>query len=415
MKTASIVCIVVLLACCAPALQASIGPDAAGYTATDQITFGFEGIAATGIKILGGMDDSTALVNLGFSFQFYGQAYTSLCISTNGLVAFGSCNADFANVDLTGAAPGGDSRIVAPFWTDLNFSTPGADAVYYQALGEAPNRRFVVQWNSAFPLNGSSGATFQAIFQETSNKITFQYLSVGACGNGSAATVGIRDAGGHLNNRRLQWSYNAPVITNGLALLFSPKAGPAPISYLISATSNPAAGGTVTGAGSLPSGSTATLTAVPNAGYRFSQWSGSRGISTTNPMTFTVTGAAQVVANFAKLVPVIAASITGKTGTANARVWTVQLKNTGTAAAADAVLNKVTLTQTYGAACTPVVVTSMPVTYGALAPGGGSASNPVTINFTGSGCTTARFTAKFEFQANSGTYSGTSSVTNQYQ
>ena len=73
-------------------------------------------------------------MNIGFSFTFYGQSYSGVCISTNGLLAFGSCNTDFANVDLSSAAPGGDARVIAPFWTDLNFNTPGSDAVYYQML-----------------------------------------------------------------------------------------------------------------------------------------------------------------------------------------------------------------------------------------------------------------------------------------
>lgn len=39
-----------------------------------------------------GADDDKALVGIGFSFSFYGRAYTSVCISSNGLLSFGGCN-----------------------------------------------------------------------------------------------------------------------------------------------------------------------------------------------------------------------------------------------------------------------------------------------------------------------------------
>ncbi|MCL5745536.1 MAG: hypothetical protein M1541_16700, partial [Acidobacteria bacterium] len=104
----------------------------------------------------------------------------------------------------------------------------GADAVYYQLLGTAPNRQFVVQWNVALPLNSSSGVTFQAVFYEGTNNIAFQYLSVAASSNGKIATVGIRDAGGHLNVRRLQWSYDAAVLKDAMALVSQPAGIPVP-------------------------------------------------------------------------------------------------------------------------------------------------------------------------------------------
>jgi hypothetical protein len=218
--TRIVIAVVLLLSTCGLSFGGTTPPDAAGYRATDQTPFSFQNIVSTGARVLAGTDDGTANVNIGFTFRFYGQGYTSVCISTNGLIAFGGCNMDFANVDLSNAAPSGDARIVAPFWTDLSFDAQGTDAVYYQVLGAAPQRQFVVQWNSAFPLNASSGVTFEAVLYEGSNQIRFQYLNVGSGGKGNQATVGIRDVGGQSNNHRVQWSYNAPVLANGEAILF---------------------------------------------------------------------------------------------------------------------------------------------------------------------------------------------------
>jgi hypothetical protein len=205
----------------------SIGPDAAGYSATSATSYSFINIASTGTAVLAGSDDDSALVNLGFSFRFYGQAYTSVCVSSNGLLSFGGCNADFANQDLTALAPTGNFPTIAPLWMDLTFAAPGAGAVYYQTLGAAPSRLFVVQWNNAFPVNASQGFTFQVVLSETSNSILFQYQNVDAgtgtpASLGGQATVGIRDTDGQANGRRLQWSHAAAVLKNNEAILFSP-------------------------------------------------------------------------------------------------------------------------------------------------------------------------------------------------
>ncbi len=68
--------------------------------------------------------------------------------------------------------------------------------------------------------------------------------------------------------------------------------------YTITATANPTNAGTVTGGGELYANTTCTLTAVPNSGFDFVNWNDG---STANPRSFTVTGPATFVANFAPL------------------------------------------------------------------------------------------------------------------
>ena len=70
-------------------------------------------------------------------------------------------------------------------------------------------------------------------------------------------------------------------------------------SYEITATSNPVAGATISGAGTYNHGETATLTATPNEGYTFVNWTkGGTEVSTNLTYSFTVTGAGDYVANF---------------------------------------------------------------------------------------------------------------------
>lgn len=208
------------------AAQTTIGPDASGYKATNATAFSFINISSTGTSVLAGADDSSAVVNLGFSFTFYGQTYTSACISSNGLISFGGCNADFANVDLSAASPTGNLPTIAPFWMDLTFAAPGAGSVFYQTMGTAPNRAFVAQWNNAFPVNAAKGVTFQVILSEATGQILFQYQDLNAgvgspASFGALATAGIRNSGGQSNGSELQWSNDAAVLTNLEAIQFT--------------------------------------------------------------------------------------------------------------------------------------------------------------------------------------------------
>ncbi len=70
-------------------------------------------------------------------------------------------------------------------------------------------------------------------------------------------------------------------------------------SYTVTATANPAEGGTVEGAGTYNYGTTATLTATPATGYHFTNWiENGTVVNATNPYTFMVTGDRNLVANF---------------------------------------------------------------------------------------------------------------------
>ncbi|MBI1850565.1 MAG: hypothetical protein HYR85_09500 [Planctomycetes bacterium] len=70
-------------------------------------------------------------------------------------------------------------------------------------------------------------------------------------------------------------------------------------SYVIAASASPSNGGTITGAGSYPGGSVATLAATPNAGFGFVNWTES-GTPVSNSATynFTVNANRTLVAHF---------------------------------------------------------------------------------------------------------------------
>lgn len=73
-------------------------------------------------------------------------------------------------------------------------------------------------------------------------------------------------------------------------------------SYDITATANPADGGTVNGAGTYEYGTTVTLTALVNEGYRFVNWTkDGEEVSTEQTYVFTVAEDAAYVANYESL------------------------------------------------------------------------------------------------------------------
>ena len=111
--------------------------------------------------------------------------------------------------------------------------------------------------------------------------------------------------------------------------------------------------------------------------------------------------------------PKLFAAITSKSGTTSARVWSVQLTNSGPAPANNARITGFGLTQTYGAACTPVVLTPLPATVGTIAANGGTGSTNLTIDFT-SCPSLARFTAAISYAADGGA-AGTSTFNNLFR
>jgi hypothetical protein len=181
---------------------------------------------------------------------------------------------------------------------------------------------------------------------------------------------------------------------------------------------SPATGGTtVPGPGTTSENlnSVVHISATPAVGYGFVDWSPASVVGAANNPNTTVamTQAETVTANFAPLQTTIGGNITAKSGSANARVWTLSLTNNGPGVANGTTIHNFSLTQTFGAACTPGVSTAFPISLGNLQPGQ-TVKTTVTLNFA-SCVATSRYTAKFTYVANGGTVSGTVSRYNQYE
>lgn len=93
-------------------------------------------------------------------------------------------------------------------------------------------------------------------------------------------------------------SVKALVTAGAGATLSSPDCGGTGVTqYTLTTTAAPAAGGTITGAGTYAAGTVVTLTATPASGYTFTGWSGAV-TGATNPVTVTMSAARSVTATF---------------------------------------------------------------------------------------------------------------------
>jgi hypothetical protein len=230
----------------APAgVQTTGGPDTYGYTYRDNVpttggcSYNFIDISSTGTAIGTGDDSVFSGIPIGFNFSYYGTAYTSVNVATNGYIAIGTTGSSFSNscpmpVTL-------NDLQISPFWDDLYVFSPST--MVYQTTGSSPNRKFIVQWNNVgfcctSPPSGP-GLTFQVQMWEGTNIIAFMYSDIQqtAQTQGNSATIGIDGPG---TTNYLQYMCNQTTspgpLVNGRAVFFLP---PGVSGCVAAATSTP--------------------------------------------------------------------------------------------------------------------------------------------------------------------------------
>lgn len=199
-----------------PAIALCPGPDLYGYRCDSGN--GYSYIDATHDTFLYA-DDGIISLDLPFAFTFYGTPYTAINASVNGNLQFTTTNPDYANLCLNEVPAGAMGDMVAPYWDDLDLRFYGY--LETEVIGEAPNRIFVVEWDSVPRFDGLEDdvLTFEVQFFEGSNDIVFLYQDVTTVElpNGSGATVGLQSAAQGL---ALQYSCEQASLSEGSGLLF---------------------------------------------------------------------------------------------------------------------------------------------------------------------------------------------------
>jgi hypothetical protein len=119
-------------------------------------------------------DRHSGIVNIGFSFCYFGTTYTQCVISSNNYVTFDISLANSYSPWNTVSVPTANptevrNSILSP-WQDINPASGGS--IFYQTLGVAPNRRFIVSYLDV-PMFSCTGLLYksQIVLRESSNCI----------------------------------------------------------------------------------------------------------------------------------------------------------------------------------------------------------------------------------------------------
>ena len=130
-------------------------------------------LISTGTIAING-DDDIAGITLPFSFTFYGVAYNDVYISTNGFISF-DANASHGCCSGYELPYSQTASYIALAHTDLYVpsATAGEEgSVFYDVVGSAPNRVFIVHYESAYACcDADPVVTGEIQLYETTNEI----------------------------------------------------------------------------------------------------------------------------------------------------------------------------------------------------------------------------------------------------
>ncbi len=169
--------------------------------------------AQTVVPLIG--DDAATSVPLPFTFTFYGQSYDSVSITTNGFISFLPQQfPPYFNTQIPD--PFQPNAAIYALWDDLVVDSSAS--VRTQLLGDAPNRRFVIEWRDVFFLENGQRARFEIVLHEN-GRVLLQYAppTDNPGQRGSSATVGLENETGTV---AFSYSYNEDALDAASAILF---------------------------------------------------------------------------------------------------------------------------------------------------------------------------------------------------
>jgi hypothetical protein len=181
----------------------------------DTISYNFTQI--TGDTLAGlAADTYSPVIPIGFTFRFYDVDYTDLIISNNGYLSFNTALADSSSPwYISVAIPSNSNPLNAVFgpWEDIY--NPSGGTIHYQTIGIAPNREFIVSYDS-IPMFECPNLYYsgQIILYETTNNIEIQLFNKPTCNNWNSglAIEGVQNASGSMataapgRNAPSQWT-----------------------------------------------------------------------------------------------------------------------------------------------------------------------------------------------------------------
>lgn len=162
----------------------------------------FSSIDATGSTFTwrngGNLDDNRSFSqNLGFTFYYMGDPYTSVSVCTNGFIDFSTSTSDGGSGSGSYINSYIDNNLdwdplIAPFWDDLYCNS--LNDIKYNLSGTAPNRKFTIEWNDLYGYSFLGSVTFQCVIYENGGVIEFNYSTIALSAGVLSYTIGMNNS-----------------------------------------------------------------------------------------------------------------------------------------------------------------------------------------------------------------------------
>lgn len=130
-------------------------------------------------------------IEIGFNFDFFGTAYDSFIVSTNGWLSFDltTTSSDLSNDVLP--STNGVEALIAYMWDDME-----TNSFEYYTVGTAPNRQFVINFYETSHYGNNEPVDAQVVLYETTNVIEIYCVACNEDASGTSATQGIENEDG---------------------------------------------------------------------------------------------------------------------------------------------------------------------------------------------------------------------------
>jgi gliding motility-associated-like protein len=156
------------------------------------------GMLANGITTLDNRVEGP--FEIGFPFTFYGNRYTKFSVGENGWISFthqplwGATR----NIRLPSADPKSPKNCILGAMEDYNPLAAGSPYIFYQTMGQAPNRKLVVMWCQCPMYNCLDLTVTMQIVLKEGDTIEIHIFNKPVCVNwDNKCTIGIQNETGY--------------------------------------------------------------------------------------------------------------------------------------------------------------------------------------------------------------------------
>jgi hypothetical protein len=156
---------------------------APGYTVTSGSLFSFTPVSTPTLLTLGDNALSVPQSPSGFSFNYFGAAYTSFMVGSNGYIILGSQGTTVANQPSHATAPG---CVIAPFWGDMRPNLQGQIGWKFSA-GKLTVEWLGVRVATVTAQGGPYNVQIQIVLDTATGLIEFLYGDYGGFGIGPSS------------------------------------------------------------------------------------------------------------------------------------------------------------------------------------------------------------------------------------